>query len=282
MPVDGLVRPFRLGRIPWINAYPITGAIDRGLVGVDAQIVSGTASELNDLLAAGELDASLVSAVEYARNASAYHLLPDLAISCDGPVRSVKLFSRRPIGELDGATVLLTASSRTSVLLLELLCRHRWRVAPRFATVRAEAADLQRLEGLPHEAVLVIGDAALVLSASGRYPVEADLGEEWKHWTGLPFVFAVWAARRAADPARVRTVHEALLRSRTWGMAHLDDLAQAGAEATGIPATVCRAYFNGLDYGLSYRHLAGLTDFFRRLAHDGLVPDGSLSFITAA
>jgi chorismate dehydratase len=275
-------RPFRLGRIPWINAFPITGAIDRGMVTVDAEIVSGTASELNDLLAAGELDTSLVSAVEYARNASAYHLLPDLAISCDGPVQSVKLFSRRPIPELGGSTVLLTASSRTSVLLLELLCRHRWQVAPRFATVRAEAADLRGLEGLPHDAVLVIGDAALVLSASGRYPVEADLGAEWKHWTGLPFVFAVWAARRAADSERVRRTHEALLRSRAWGMAHLDDLAEAGSQATGIPARVCRAYFDGLDYGLSYRHLAGLTDFFRRLAHDGLVPDGSLSFITAA
>ncbi|HSR15423.1 MAG TPA: menaquinone biosynthesis protein [Gemmatimonadales bacterium] len=275
-------RPFRLGRIPWINAFPITGAIDRGLVRVDAEVVSGTASELNDLMAAGELDVSLVSAVEYARNASAYHLLPDLAISCDGPVRSVKLFSRVPVDRLGRATVLLTASSRTSVLLLELLCRHRWRVAPRFATVRAEAADLEDLQGLPHEAVLVIGDAALVLSASGRYSVEVDLGEEWKAWTGLPFVFAVWAARRGADPSRVRQVHQALLRSRDWGLAHLDLLAEAAGGATGIAPAACRSYFDGLDYGLSYRHLAGLTDFFRRLAHEGLVPDGSLSFITAA
>ena len=45
---------------------------------------------------------SVVSAVEYARNAAAYHLLPDLAITCDGPVHSVKLFSRRPVAELDG------------------------------------------------------------------------------------------------------------------------------------------------------------------------------------
>ena len=51
---------------------------------------------------------SVVSAVEYARNAAAYHLLPDLAITCDGPVHSVALFSRRPVAELDGRTVLLT------------------------------------------------------------------------------------------------------------------------------------------------------------------------------
>jgi chorismate dehydratase len=272
----------RLGRIPWINCYPVYGAIDRGLVQVPAKMVSGTASELNDLLAAGELQVSVVSAVEYARNSAAYHLLPDLAISCDGPVHSVALFARRPIPELTDHTVLLTASSRTSVLLLELLCRHRWNIKPRFATARAEAPDLEALSGLPHDAVLVIGDAALMLAAERRYPVRVDLGEEWRSWTGLPFVFAVWAARREASLPAVQQVHERLLESRSWGLTHLDQLALDAARATGVPEDVCRAYLADLDYALSYRHLAGLTDFFRRLAQDGLVPDGSLSFISAA
>jgi chorismate dehydratase len=279
---SAMPRPIRLGRIPYINVYPVHRAIDRGVVPVSATVVTGTAADLNDLLAAGALDVSLVSAVEYARNASVYHLLPDLAISCDGPVRSVKLFSRCPVTALDRAPVLVSASSRTSVLLLELLCRHRWRVAPRFAAVRGEAADLEALRGFPHQAVLVIGDAALLLSAEGRYPVEVDLGAEWKAWTGLPFVFAVWAARRDADAAAAQSVHRALLASRRWGLAHLDTLADEAAAATGLARDLCRAYFDGLDYGLSYRHLAGLTDFFRRLAADGLVPDGSLSFIAAA
>ena len=272
----------RLGRIPWINCYPIYGAIDRGLVSVPAELVSGTASELNDLLATGALQVSAVSAVEYARNAAAYHLLPDLAITCDGPVHSVALFSKRPIEDLSGCTVLLSASSRTSVLLLELLCRHRWGIEPEFATARAEAPDLSTLAQLPHEAVLVIGDAALHLSTRTAYPVKVDLGAEWKSWTGLPFVFAVWAARRDAPPVGVRLVHQRLLESRAWGLTHLDQLAAAAAANTGVSERVCRAYLGDLDYALSYRHLAGLTDFFRRLAQEGLVPDGSLSFISAA
>ena len=84
----------RLGRIPWINCYPVYGAIDRRLVKVSAELVTGTASELNDLLATGALQVSAVSAVEYARNAAAYHLLPDLAITCDGPVHSVARFAK--------------------------------------------------------------------------------------------------------------------------------------------------------------------------------------------
>jgi chorismate dehydratase len=59
-------------------------------------------------------------------------------------------------------------------------------------------------------------------------------------------------------------------------------LAADAARRTGVAEPVCRAYLGDLDYALSYRHLAGLTDFFRRLADDGLVPDGSLSFISAA
>ncbi|MGH7753757.1 MAG: MqnA/MqnD/SBP family protein, partial [Gemmatimonadales bacterium] len=83
----------RLGRIPYINCYPVYQAIDRGVVTVPAELVTGTPAELNDLLVAGELDVSVISAVEYARHARDLLLLPDLAVSCDGPVRSVALFS---------------------------------------------------------------------------------------------------------------------------------------------------------------------------------------------
>jgi len=272
----------RLGRIGYINCYPVYGAIDRGIVSVRAELVTGTPSELNDLLAAGELDVSVVSAVEYARNAAAYHLLPDLAVSCDGPVRSVMLFSRRPVEQLDQGTILLSASSRTSVYLLQLLCQDVWRVRPRFAGARAEAADLDALAGLPHDAVLVIGDPALILTARRAYPHAYDLGEAWKRWTGLPFVFAVWAARREADRAKVQPVHGALLAARAWGLDHLDELAAQAARVTGTDAAACREYLSGLDYGLSYRHLEGFTSFLRRLTSRGLVRDGALGFLSVA
>jgi chorismate dehydratase len=272
----------KLGRIGYINCYPVYGGIDRGTVRAPAELVTGTPAELNDLLTAGELDVSVISAVEYARHAKDLVLLPDLAISCDGPVKSVALFSKRPVAELHDRTVLLTASSRTSVGLLELLCRDRWHVTPRFAQARAEATDLDALSLLPHEAVLVIGDAALLLAARAVYAHRYDLGAEWKTWTGLPFVFAVWAARRQADQDDVRRVHRALLQSRDWGLAHLDLLAADAARATEVRVEACRDYFAGLNYALSYKHLAGLTDFFRRLAAAGVVPDGSLQFLHVA
>ena len=274
----------RIGRIGYINCAPVYGAIDRGIVPLPpgGELITGTPAELNDLLVAGELDISVISAIEYARHAKDLVLLPDLAISCDGPVRSVALFSRRPVADLDGKTVLLSASSRTSVALLELLCRDVWKIKPKFAEARAEAQDLEALAALPHEAVLVIGDAALALANSRLYPHRYDLGEEWKRWTGLPFVFAVWAARRTADPAAVQRGHQVLLAARAWGLGHLEFLADTASQSSGVPRAACLEYLGGLNYSLTYKHLAGLADFFRRLAAQGIVPDGSLQFVQVA
>ena len=274
----------RIGRIGYINCAPVYAAIDRGIVTLPtgAELITGTPAELNDLLVAGELDVSVISAIEYARHAKELLLLPELAISCDGPVRSVALFSKRPVTELGNRAVLLSASSRTSVALLELLCREVWKIKPKFAEARAEAQDLDALATLPHEAVLVIGDPALRLAAQRSYQHRYDLGEEWKRWTGLPFVFAVWSARRSAASAAIHLAHRALLASRAWGLAHLDDLARDASRITGVAVAACHEYLGGLDYALTYKHLAGLTDFFRRLAAHSIVPDGSLQFVQVA
>lgn len=272
----------RIGRIGYVNCFPVYGAIDRGIVPIAGELVTGTPSELNGLLAAGELDVSVVSAVEYTRDADQYILLPDLAVSSDGPVRSVMLFSERPVTELDGATVLVSASSRTSVHLLELLCHDRWGVRPRLVEARTEPGDLEALRHLPHAAVLVIGDGALLLAHDARYPHRYDLGQEWKDWTGLPFVFAVWAARRSVPAKAIGGVHQALTRSRAWGLENLDALAADAARQTGLSIAECEEYFTGLDYGLSYAHLEGLTSFLRRLAARGVVRDGTLRFLAVA
>lgn len=282
----------RVGRIPYINCYPVYGAIDRRIVPLQGELVSGTPSELNALSAVGSLDVSVVSAVEYARDASRYLLLPDLAISCDGPVRSVMLFSRLPVEALGGRTVLLSRSSMTSAALLRLLFREVWRVEPRFAAGDAEVRDLAHFSREAHDARLVIGDAALLLGArvnaqdpgaeAPDYPFVYDLGEEWKAWTGLPFVFAVWVAQRSVPVASALAVHARLIESRDWGLGHLPGLALQASEATGLDRGVCNTFLSGLDYRLSWSHLAGLTDFFRRLARAGEVPDGSLAFLPAA
>jgi chorismate dehydratase len=276
----------RVGRIPYVNCYPVYGAIDRRVVKLKATLVDGAPSELNARIARGDLDVSVVSAVEYARDSSRYLLLPDLAVSCDGPVRSVMLFSRRRADDLGGRQVLVSRSSMTSVALLELLFENVWRCTPRFVPGDAELGDVRRFEREEHDARLVIGDAALLLGAEApgapRYPHVYDLGAVWKQWTGLPFVFAVWVALRATPVKAALAVHAALIESRDWGLAHLPELARQASANTGVAEEQCVEYLTGLDYGLSYPHLAGLTSFFGRLVERGRVPNGTLAFLPAA
>ncbi len=274
----------RIGRIPYINCYPVYGAIDRGVVALDAELVDGVPTELNRRMASGDLAISVVSAVEYARDSARYLLLPDLAISCDGPVRSVMLFSKRPARELARRRVVVSRSSMTSVALLELLFEHVWHVEPQFVPGDAELGDVIGDDVSDVEARLVIGDAALLLGSRdrGRYPHAYDLGAVWKEWTGQPFVFAVWVAQRSADVKEALVAHAALIASRNWGLAHLSELARQAALATGVEESLCRTYLSGLDYGLSYPHLAGLTEFYRRLVERGRIPNGTLTFLPAA
>lgn len=274
----------KIGRIPYINCYPVYGAIDRGVVDLDAELVDGVPTDLNRRMAAGALDISVVSAVEYARDADRYLLLPDLAISCDGPVRSVMLFSTRPATELTSRDVIVSKSSMTSVALLELLFENVWHSRPRFVPGDAEVKDVVIARSHDADARLVIGDAALVLGSNhrDRYPFVYDLGQTWREWTGQPFVFAVWVAQRSTDVKEALVAHASLITSRNWGLQHLSELAEQAHKATGVARDVCAEYLSGLDYGLSYPHLAGLTEFYRRLVERGRIPNGTLTFLPAA
>lgn len=282
--------PLRVGRIRYINCYPVYGAIERGIVPLAGELVDGVPTQLNRLMAAGEIDVSVVSAVEYARDAHQFLLLPELGITSDGPVRSVMLFSKRAAKDLGGRRVVVSRSSMTSVALLELLFEHVWKCRPEFVPGDAELGDIARFSEEEHDARLVIGDAALKLFDAAnrgglwaeRYPFIEDLGAAWKSWTGLPFVFAVWVAQRRTPVHASLSAHASLIASRDWGLQHLDQLSAQAALSSGVPLATCREYFAGLDYRLSYPHLAGLTEFFRRLVLAGRVPDGTLAFLPAA
>jgi chorismate dehydratase len=265
--------PLRLGRVRYINCEPVYYAIEHGLVPAECEVFDGTPAELNERLRAGELDVSVVSAMEAALRPERYLLLPDLAIACDGPVESVLLASRMPIPELDGQDVALTRHSLTSVYLVRLLLDKAYAVRPRFLEEGAAASPAARL---------MIGDEALTQGPS--YPYRLDLGEGWKTLTGLPFVFAVWAVRREVWAGRadeVRRLHAALLASKTATRDHPEAMVTLAQLRTGLPAAACRRYLSErLSFELTPRHVEGLSTFLRLLADAGvLATQPSLEFV---
>ncbi|PWU51432.1 ABC transporter substrate-binding protein [Micromonospora sp. S4605] len=270
--VEHVARP-RVGHIQFLNCLPIYWGLMRSGALIDVDLHKDSPDRLSAALVAGDLDIGPISQVEYLRHADELLLLPDLAVGSDGPVLSVNVVATRPLGELDGARVALGSTSRTGVLLAQLLLAERYGVRPEYFRCPPDLTQML----LEADAAVLIGDVALrALYEAPKQGLEVtDLGQAWREWTGLPMVFAVWAVRRdfaAAHPGLVKEVHEAFLRSRDLCLAELDQVAEAGARWEPFDAATLASYFRALDFSLGERQVAGLREFARRATAIGAAP----------
>ncbi|MGH8881220.1 MAG: menaquinone biosynthetic enzyme MqnA/MqnD family protein, partial [Stackebrandtia sp.] len=238
---------------------------------------------LNDALVAGELDIAPISLVEYLRHAEDLLLLPGVAVGSDGPVLSVNIVHDKPLSELDGGRVALGSASRTGVLLARMLLAERYGATVEYVQTEPDVPQMLRKA----DAAVVIGDVALraMYEAPPQGLTVTDLGDEWRQWSGLPMVFAVWAVRKdfaQRQPGRVKDVHNAFLRSVTLCLDELDTVAESAARWEPFDAATLAGYFRTLDFSLGDRQLDGLRAFAAKAAAVGEVPplpaDGPLLF----
>jgi chorismate dehydratase len=178
----------RIGAISYLNTRPLTYGLQQAATEGRIDLTQANPAELAELLIRGKLDVSLLSVTALER-APDVQVVPGLGIATSGVCRSVLLISRGPVSEIK--TLALDSHSHTSNRLAQILCRHRWNCAPR-TVIGAETLG-ESLE-LADSAVR-IGDKALFESVPADCEVH-DLSELWMQETGLPFVFAVWVARR--------------------------------------------------------------------------------------
>jgi chorismate dehydratase len=269
---DSVRRP-RVGHIQFLNCLPIYWGLMRSGALLDVDLHKDTPDRLNTALVAGDLDIGPISLVEYLRNADDLLLLPNLAVGSDGPVLSVNLISTRPPAELDGRPVALGSTSRTGVLLAQMLLAERFGAEPEYFRCPPELTQML----MEADAGVLIGDPALrALYEAPKSGLEViDLAQAWKEWTGLPMVFAVWAVRKdfaAADPGAVKDVHQAFQRSVELCLGELDEAAAAAARWEPFDAATLANYFRALDFTLGERQIAGVREFARRAAARGEVP----------
>jgi chorismate dehydratase len=232
----------RLGRISYANMAPVFFRVD-----AEYEEVTGVPTALNKRLVAGELDTAPISSIEYARNADSLRLLPRLCVSSEGAVDSIQLVSRTPFDRI--RTVAVTPESATSVVLTKILLPD------------AEQVPL----GEDAEATLLIGDAALKSAFEDPTP-HHDLGRLWLERTGLPMVFAVWAAPEPLHPD-LASLEDALVASLRAARAEPETLAYEAAALYGYPAGFLARYFEKLRYRFGARERAGLYTFLE-LAHE--------------
>ncbi|MCA6094611.1 menaquinone biosynthesis protein [Streptomyces sp. SCA3-4] len=256
----------RVGHIQFLNCLPLYWGLARTGTLLDLDLTKDTPEKLSERLIRGELDIAPVTLVEFLRNADDLVALPDIAVGCDGPVMSCVIVSQVPLDRLDGARVALGSTSRTSVRLAQLLLAERYGVAPDYYTCPPDLGAMMQ----EADAAVLIGDAALraSLHEAPRLGLEVhDLGQMWKDWTGLPFVFAVWAARRdylAREPHIVAKVHEAFLASRDVSLQEVTKVAEQAARWEAFDAGLLERYFTTLDFRFGPDQLAGVAEFARR------------------
>jgi chorismate dehydratase len=247
----------RLGRIAYANMAPVFFRVE-----LEYEEVTGVPTELNRRLLAGELDTAPISSIEYARHADTLRLLPRLCVSSEGAVDSIQLVSKLPLDEI--RSVAVTPESATSVVLTKVLFP------------RVEHVPL----GEDADAKLLIGDAALKSAFEDPTP-HHDLGKLWLDRTGLPMVFAVWAAPEPPNPELLE-LEDALVASVRAARADPETLAYEAAARYGYPAGFLARYFEKLRYRFGPRERAGLYTFLE-LAHEvgelDEVPE--LRFVTA-
>jgi chorismate dehydratase len=270
----------RLGNIDYSNCYPIHGPVLEGDRPEWLTVVDGTPSELNGLLATGGLDLAPGSSIELARHAREYAALRGLCIGSDGPVESIILATRHPPEELDGRPVALPTASATSRILLKILLETRLGIEPRWLDFDQRSGDPLERRGTDGrgtgdrtaDAALFIGDVAL-RRQPGEGEAHVDLGAEWKAWTGLPFVYALWlVARSAAGSGETEDLHRRFLAQRDSVAPGLGSLAERAAPRFGFPPERLRSYWARIRYDLDPRMLAGLERFLSLAADLGEAP----------
>lgn len=267
----------RISAISFLNTAPLMWDFERGatpgaarsvsLGGVDFHLDYTVPARCAEQLRAGEADIGIIPAITFATIPNLV-ILPDAAIAARGPVRSILLVSKVPLENV--RTVATDSSSRTSVALLQVLSRKFRNLAPQLVSMPPELNSmLERCD-----AALLIGDPALRVRREGCLVL--DLAEEWKRFTGLPFVFAFWAVRMAALGGVPREIDLGAIfrQSRDHGLepAHVDEIARRWTSRTGVSEEVVRAYVTQhIYYYLDAPCREGLELFYRYAAECGVI-----------
>lgn len=259
-----VARELRLGRIDFLNMYPMHWAL-----GIEPT-ASGFPTDVNRAIIAGDIDVACMSSIEYARHADDLVLLPSMCISAEGAVGSIFAISNVPFEDV--TDVWVTPQTATSVVLYQLLTRLRG-FRPEIHLLEGPPADV--LADGDKRAVLLIGDDALAARGSAALArhVFTDLGERWLSETGLPMVYAVWAVRRDAVE-RAPEAAAALDRLLVEGVAHFgrtEDAVDQAARHFSIDPHSARAYFDKLRYAFGRDERKGLLRYLRMANEQGFL-----------
>lgn len=194
-------------------------------------------------------------------------LVNDYCIGANDKVDSVFLFSQQPIHNLK--SIYLDTHSRTSNGLIKVLMKFHWNHKVDFLNTPQNSESFHFIH--ENTGAVVIGDRAIQLK--NNFPYSYDLAFEWKKWTGLPFVFAVWAFHFNSLTLEFLPKIKSAFQ---YGLNHIEDVASLWCNAFQVSKESVLHYFqNNISYDLTHDKKEGLKLFLQYLAtiENRLIPN---------
>jgi len=269
-----MTTPLRIGKIRYLNCLPFFFGLEQRLRqdGFEANFYESHPAAINQAMRDGAIDAAPMSSLEYLQHPDDYCLLHDLGIGARGFARSVVLISRKKIEQLDHAVIALSEESLSSAGLLRILLKQYYGLTNTYDSTEQDPEAMLR----KYPAALLIGDGALFCQPK-EMVYKYDLATLWQEWTGKPFVFAVWAARREfaeKNPQQARLLGTALSDTLTKNLEDPETLLKQALGIAPADKKFCQllGYFVSLQFKLDAEMKDGLSRYFELAHKEGLAP----------
>ncbi len=281
------MQKLRISIVQYLNTAPLVWGFTNGRLAGKYDLSFTVPSQCAEALRAGTAEIAIIPAIEYQRIPGLV-VLPDLAIASQNRVRSLLIIAKKPIEQV--RSIALDRSSRSTQALTRILAAEWWKIDPEFFETEPNLSTmLERAD-----AALLIGDPALRLSVAiekesmvspqGRAVCHAatlgissaeifhvyDVVGEWRKYSSLPAVMAVWAARPEVVTTELLADFTA---SRNFGLAQIPAICHEAARELELPQPELESYLRqNIDFSLGQENRRGLERYFQEAAKLGLIP----------
>jgi chorismate dehydratase len=281
------LQKLRISIVQYLNTAPLVWGFTNGPLAGKYDLSFTVPSQCAEALRAGAADIAIIPAIEYQRIPGLV-VLPDLAIASQNRVRSLLIIAKKPIEQV--RSIALDQSSRSTQALTRILAEEHWKIDPEFfetapdLRIMLERADAAMLIGDPALRISIAIEKRSTVSPQGRAVCQAatlgitsaeifhvyDVVGEWRKFSSLPAVMAVWAARPEVITSEVFADFAA---SRHFGLTQIAAICQQAARELELPQPALESYLRrNIDFSLGEENRRGLERYFHEAAKLGLIP----------
>jgi chorismate dehydratase len=253
----------RLAASSYLNSAPLIWSFIHGSQKGTVNLADPVPARCAQLLQEGAVEAALIPVIEYQRIPD-ISLIPDVCVGSKGKVRSVVLVTR--LQDLKQVrSVALDESSRTSATLMKIIFLEFLGIEPKWAT----SAPNVELMLKDNDAALIIGDPAMTFARDDLRVI--DMAGLWREYTGLGFVFAVWAAR---DVALSRVAQVDFAAARDEGLERLEEILSHYETEIPLPRKDLKDYLtDDITFHIDEPMRRGMQLYFELAFKHQLIPE---------